>query len=94
VGEVLTMDDSRLATAKANLESVDVIGLHERYDEFVAEASARLGWPGTLPPSWHVSEPEEIDAAFRKRIETDMAVDVELYAFARDLHARRGRAAG
>jgi hypothetical protein len=91
VAEVIPMDAARLALAQANLETIDILGLHEHYDDFVATASAHLGWPGTPPPSWHVSEPETIDASFRRRIEQDMAMDLEFFAFARDLHEARRR---
>jgi hypothetical protein len=91
VSEVIRMDGDRLATACANLATVDVLGLHEHYDDFVSEASAILGWPATAPPSWHVSEPEAIDPAFRRRIERDMAIDMEFVDFARGLHASRQR---
>jgi hypothetical protein len=92
VAEVIDIDDRRLAAACANLETIDVLGLHEHYDDFVREASAHFGWPDTPPPSWHVSEPEEVAASFRRRIEQDMAADIEFFAFARRLHAARAGA--
>jgi hypothetical protein len=85
------VDAARLAQARANLETVDVIGLHEHYDDFVREASERFGWPPAPPPSWHVSEPEEVASSFRRRIADDMAADLEFYEFARELHASRHR---
>jgi hypothetical protein len=90
---VATVDQARLARARANLEQVDVVGLHEHYDDFVREASERFGWPPAAPPSWHVSEPEEIADSFRRRITDDMAADLEFYEFARELHRDRHRRA-
>ena len=92
VAEVIEIDDARLAQAKANLESVDFVGLHEHYDDFVAEVTEHFGWTGAAPMSWHVSEPEPIADAFRSRIAEDMAADVELFAFAQELYHRRPRA--
>jgi hypothetical protein len=89
IADVIGIDEARLATAKANLESVDFVGLHERYDAFVREVSDHFGWTGTVPPSWHVSEPEEIAPSFRRRIAEDLATDVEFFEFARELHHRR-----
>jgi hypothetical protein len=91
VAEVIDIDDRRLAVACANLEAVDLVGLHEYYDDFVRDASARFGWPDTPPPSWHVSAPEEVAPSFRRRIEQDMAADIEFFAFARSLHQARAR---
>jgi hypothetical protein len=87
--EVLPIDERRSAIARANLESVDFIGLHEHYDDFVREVSARYGWDGRPPPSWHVSEPETVPESFRRRIADDMQADVAFYEFARELHAGR-----
>jgi hypothetical protein len=92
VADVIAIDDARIATARANLESVDFLGLHEHYDEFVREVSAHFGWTAEAPPSWHVSEPEEIAPSFRRRIADDLAADVEFFEFARELHQRRHRA--
>jgi hypothetical protein len=86
---IVDVDQARLDRACANLEAVDVLGLHEHYDEFVAEASARFGWPPAAPPSWHVSEPEAVAPSFRRRIASDMAADIELYEFAKGLHQQR-----
>jgi hypothetical protein len=89
VGDVLEIDDQRLACAKENLASVDLIGLHERYDDFVAEATARFGWAGRTRARWHVSEDAAVPAALRRRIAEDMAFDIDFYEFARGLHAAR-----
>jgi hypothetical protein len=95
VAEVITIDEARAARARANLESVDFLGLHEHYDDFVRDVSDHLGWDGEAPPSWHVSEAEDIDASFRRRIAEDMAADMAFFEHARELyHRRRARATG
>jgi serine O-acetyltransferase len=89
------VDEQRFAAAKANLEKVDVIGLADRYGDFIDELRDRFGWwPNGLqmdkkvnqsPESWEVSD------ALRKRIEHDNALDIEFYEYAQELVARRAR---
>jgi hypothetical protein len=94
VGDVLDIDDARLAQAKANLTSVDVIGLHHRYDEFLAEVGARFGWPvETSRARWHVSEDVDVSSSLRRRITDDLGPDIEFYEHARALHRNRTRTA-
>ena len=40
----LTIDDGRYERARENLARVDVLGLTEAYDDFVAETQRRFGW--------------------------------------------------
>ena len=40
----ITIDDDRMALAKENLASVDVVGLAERYGEFIEDLRVRFGW--------------------------------------------------
>ena len=42
--QVVNVDDAWLAVAKQNLARVDVVGLTERYDQFLQEVVRRLGW--------------------------------------------------
>ena len=43
----MDIDDARYARARENLERVDVLGLTEAYDDFVAHVRDRFGWwPG------------------------------------------------
>ena len=92
VAEVIDIDADRAARARANLDSIDFLGLHEHYDDFVRDVSEHLGWSGDAPFSWHVSEAEEISASFRRRIADDMAADLEFYEYARERYDRRPRA--
>ena len=86
--DVIDVDERRLAVAKANLAEVEVVGLIERYDEFLDEAEDRFGWQivrGARKNATPESEIQPIDPALRRRIEEDSALDMELYAFAREL---------
>jgi len=88
--DAITVDDARLRIACDNLEKVDVLGLHEHYDEFLADIRSRFGWRFDDVPNWHVSEESaEVSAAFRQRIAADNAADMAFYRYAQDLHARR-----
>jgi hypothetical protein len=88
--DVIEIDDERRRIAESNLEAVDVVGLHERYDDFLAEVHRRFGWKIREQSSWRVSE-EDWDSsdAFRRRIAADNANDVAFYEFARELVERR-----
>jgi len=93
VMDVIAIDECRLAIAKANLDRIDVLGLTERYDDFLADLRARFGWSVRSDVAKNVStEPWNVSNALRRRIEDDNAVDVEFYEYARALHAtRQGR---
>jgi len=88
----LDIDDTRFARARENLSRVDVIGLTESYDEFVAEVHDRFGWwPGgvDLRERANVStEDWDVDPAFRERIAADNAYDLALYKYAKGLSVR------
>ena len=89
----IDVDEPRLAAAKANLETVDVIGLTERYPDFIEELRSRFGWwPAGLrqPARTNVSsESWAIDEPLRQRIALDNAIDLEFYDFARQLVEER-----
>jgi len=83
---VVEIDDARLATAKRNLATVDVIGFTEEYDAFIDAMRTRYSWRfGEVAP-WHVSnEPWPASDGLKRRIADDNAADIEFYEFARDL---------
>jgi hypothetical protein len=88
------VDESRLALAKENLASVDVVGLTERYDEFLDGVTARFGW--RLRRSARANEAPDDDISsvsdsFRRRVVEDNAIDVEFYEYAKDLVDARRR---
>ena len=69
-----------------------MLGVHERYGEFVDDLNEQFGWRFDRPRNRRVSrEPWDVGVAFRRQIADDNAVDVELYEHARRLHERRRR---
>lgn len=86
--DVIDVDEHRLERAKANLGEVEVLGLIERYDEFLDEVEARFGWQivrGARKNATPASEIGPVDPALRRRIAEDNALDMELYEHAREL---------
>jgi hypothetical protein len=87
--DTITVDAQRFATAKENLARVSVVGLNERFDEFVEALRARFGWwPDGMAGDARAnvsSEAWEVDGALRTRIARDNAFDVELYEYAKRL---------
>jgi hypothetical protein len=93
--DVIDIDQDRLAIAKANLDQIDVLGIIERYDEFLDEVEARFGWQIVRGARKNVTPDSElapVDPALRRRIEEDNAIDIELYEHAKELvELRQGR---
>jgi Sulfotransferase family len=85
----VVIDDRRLAIAKANLAEIDMLGLHESYDEFTARVSERFGWPYEPLPQHRVGASGDASASLRRRIAEDNAADIEFYEYARELSQRR-----
>jgi hypothetical protein len=87
--DTITIDAGRMARAKENLARVDVVGLNERFDEFVEALRARFGWwPGGMAGDARAnvsSEAWEASPALRTRIARDNAFDVEFYRYAEEL---------
>jgi hypothetical protein len=85
----IAVDAARLALAKSNLARVDLVGVNERYPDFVERLRARFGWwPAGVDTSARVNVADgalTADAALRRRIADDNAFDIELYAFALEL---------
>jgi hypothetical protein len=92
--DVVEVDDARLAVAKENLGMVDVVGLTEHYERFVAEVAGRYGWRIGEARNLRVStEGWDVDRPFRARIAADNAADMSFYEHARERLAVRGRSA-
>jgi hypothetical protein len=90
--DVVDVDDQRLEIAKANLALVDVVGVHDHYDEFLDELRARFGWRFGQAGNRRVSrEPWAVSLALRDRIATDNAADVAFYEHALQLREQRRR---
>jgi hypothetical protein len=92
-GAVVAIDADGLARAKQNLTAVEVVGVTDRFGEFVAALRDGYGWwPSgeTYDPRANVSEEAwEASTALRARIERDNPFDRELYEHAKDLVATR-----
>jgi len=88
----MDIDDARFERALANLASVDVVGLTESYEDFIADVRARFGWWPRgidLRARANVSaEAWDLDPDFRSTIESDNAYDVRLYQYAKGLAAK------
>jgi pyrroloquinoline quinone (PQQ) biosynthesis protein C len=88
--------EERVQRAKANLASLDLVGVQERFQEFCDELNEHFGWSLGHQPKWaNRTEQVEVSDAFRERIIADHAADLELYEFALQLvEERRARATG
>jgi hypothetical protein len=87
------IDARRFEQAKSNLAKVDVVGLSERYGDFVEELHVRFGWwPAGLKRHARAnvsSEDWPISPQLRRRIADDLSVDMEFYEYARQLVEER-----
>jgi hypothetical protein len=88
------IEKSRFEHAKANLAKVDVIGLNERYGDFVEDLRARFGWwPEGLKRHARANVSSEdwiASPELRRRIADENTYDMELYQYAKELvEARR-----
>jgi hypothetical protein len=91
--DVIDVDDRRLEIAKQNLETVDVLGLHERYGEFLDALRQRFGWLLDRQIKRRVGREQwEVPPGLRQRIADDNAADMAFYEHAVLLHDERGRA--
>lgn len=84
----IEIDERRLAIAKANLDEIDILGLHDHYDEFTARVNERFGWPQTPMPPRRVGRSGDAPSSLRRRIADDNAADIEFYEYAHELSRR------
>src|SRR5688572_23706339 len=92
--QLIEVDAGRLALAKQNLAKVDIVGLTERYEDFLDLIVDRFGWEVNRGVRANVAPPEhELPASdeLRRRIAEDNAIDVELYEHAVQIVAERER---
>jgi len=89
----IEIDNARLSDAIANLEAVEVVGMHDEYDAFLCDLATDHGWRFGEIPKQRVSPDRDISADLRRRIAADNSADIEFYAVARDrferAHSRR-----
>ncbi len=88
--DVIDIDEGRLRTAIGNLERIDVLGLAERYSDFVDAVQRRYGWRINAMNDRRVStEDWALPSGFERRIADDNPADMEFYAHALRIHGRR-----
>ena len=88
--DVIEIDDDRLAIAKAAVARVDVLGLSDRQDAFTETLHRRFGWRVPPVPDLNISPGDtDVPRAFRRRIETDNARDIEFFEHASALYRER-----
>jgi len=89
----IVADGARLELAKANLARVDLVGVNERYPEFVERLRARFGWwPDGVDTGARVNAADDTltaGASLRRRIADDNTYDAELYELAHELARER-----
>jgi hypothetical protein len=90
----IEVDDRRVEIAKRNVDRLDVLGLNDRYHEFLARVHERFGWRiRTVEDQRVASDDWQVQPSLRRRIADDNAADVEFYEYAKDLYERRERGA-
>ena len=72
----------RLESAKAHLATVDLIGFHDRFDDFCSTLADQYQVDLGGSVETNQSPGSDVDAEFRARIAADNALDVELYRHA------------
>jgi hypothetical protein len=90
----IEIDESRLDLAKRNLATVDIVGLTERYDEFLRELTNRTGWVVAPDVRKNVTPEDELQPvsdSLRRQIAEDNRIDIEFYEYARELTELRRR---
>ena len=68
-----------LSRAKETLAAIDVVGLQERFDDFVAELIRRFRWRLGDPVHHNQTERVPTSETFRQRIAEDNVLDIELF---------------
>jgi hypothetical protein len=90
--DVIDVDEGRLEIAKDNLALVDILGVHDHYDEFLDELRERFGWRFDRAANRRVSrEPWAVPSGLREQIAADNAADVAFYEHAKWLREQRRR---
>lgn len=86
----IDMNDERLAIAKRHLEHIDVLGLTEDYDPFIAQLHERFGITAEPFPKVRVGKQDwDVTPELRRQIEQDNVYDIALYEHAQRVLAER-----
>ena len=81
--ERVQVDDARLATAVANLDRVDVLGVTEHLDDLLGVLAQDHQWTLGPPERANASHDQEpVSASFQARIARDNAYDRALHEHA------------
>ena len=85
-----------LGRAKEALTGMGAIGVLECFEDFCSELTTRFGWNLGNSARANVSPSVEVSESLRARIAENNSLDIELYAFARELVRQRsgGSASG
>lgn len=84
---IIEVNGERLERAKKNLAAVEIVGITERYQNFITSVALRFGWDVPVVPSKNVGDKQDISSDLRRRIICDTAFDRELYEFAKSIAA-------
>jgi hypothetical protein len=82
---VIKADEKRLAVAKRNLDTINIVGVTEHYDRFVSQLNSRYNWETVPIPHRHLGESDLISPEFRNRIARDNTLDIKLYEYAKSM---------
>ena len=82
----------RLDMAKEGLLRIDEVGLQEHFGAFCDRLTHRYGVDLGPPTRTNTTEEMDVPDGLIERIREDNAMDIELYRFAQELHARRAAA--
>jgi hypothetical protein len=86
----LELDAEHLTRAMDRLSRVDVFGLQDHFEEFCDELQARFGWRlGAAGHANKTAAASPVSDELRARVAADNALDIEFFAFARDLYETR-----
>lgn len=89
--DCITVDEGRLEIAKENLRKLDVLGLTERYDDFLHTLEVDYGWEVTEIEPQNISFEEHyvISDELIARIIADNAIDIAFYEYGVELWSER-----
>lgn len=82
---VIEVNQGRLEMAKQSLREIDVVGVTENFEPFLAQLAKQYNWKTPDLPRLHAGESDDIPAQFRQRILADNEADMELHEYAKTL---------
>jgi hypothetical protein len=89
----IPLPTSALQMAKENLKKIAVVGITERFDESLLLMQDAFGWRDIRYERKNVApkrlQLDQLSPALRERLQTTLAPDLELYAYAKSLFEER-----